>query len=84
MGDEPIKLAVVRAAPVEELIAQLEELLNDARNGRLRSVVWVAFETDGPAASGSSGEVLTSAEVLGACQQMGLDYYNRRKSRGEF
>ena len=67
MCPDPIKLRQVEAAPNEGLVQQLEAMLEDAREGRLRSVAAAEVYAGGQwgyRVSGDQGEEMTLIATL--------------------
>ena len=82
MNDRIVSLEAKRSEPIEELVEALESLLERAKTGEIRSIVYLTFEREGVFVSGNSGERFNRAYVLGAFHQAGLDYYHRRIAEG--
>lgn len=86
MSDTPdnvVSLESKVSEPFPVLVKRLESLLERARSGELRSIVYLAFQRDGTWESGNSGQTFNRAYVLGAFQQASLDYYHRRRDDDE-
>ena len=77
--DEPISLEVKRSEPIPALIECLESLLDRAKTGELRTLVYWAFEREWAWESGNSGDIENRQFVFGAMMQTVLDFYSRRR-----
>ena len=77
--NEPISLEVRRAEPIPALIECLESLLDRAKTGELRTLVYWAFEREGTWESGNSGDVENRQLIFGAMMQTMFDFYSRRR-----
>ncbi len=82
MADNITHLNAVKRPVDEDMIECLEELLAAARDGNIRTLVYMAFYYDGSSDSGNVGELSNSHYVLGSIMGMGMDYWARRR-KGE-
>ena len=80
--NEPISLEAVRSEPIPDLVECLERLLERAKSGDLRSIVYMAYDSTG-SESGNSGDRYDRFAVMGQVFGMGLDYYLRRREEDQ-
>lgn len=77
MGDA-LDLRAVRNEPDEDVVKTCERMLRCAKEGRLRSLVWLAVFDD-HIESGNAGRRHDRYSCVGHLMGAALDYYMRRR-----
>ena len=74
-----VSMEAHQSQPDPELVKCLESLLERAKSGELRSLVYLGFQWDKAWESGNVGDLQSRQFVLGCFVQAALDFYTRRR-----